>query len=90
MFPIVTADEWNDEMEVAAEELNLDGDEDIYGDDPPYWTDDDFYEWERQSIEAEQEAMNVPSWSSLFCEESEWGGPPFKCFTFLTLQSKNE
>jgi len=81
---IVTADEWDDEMAaddideddaVAAGDLQLDGVTDEDDHTGNYFDEHELAEFERMSIEYEEQA--VPSWAELF---GFVGG--FKCGTF--------
>ena len=79
----VTEHEFFDSLGEYSDFQNLDRDKSWKDHNPVFeWTEEDLIEFEEQR-RIEEADQHVPSWSSLFCEESEWGGPPFKCLTFV-------
>lgn len=63
----VTQEAWDDEMVDPSSGLQRDDLIDL--------------QFEEESREMAAQMQEVPSWSSLFFEHSEWGGPAFKCGT---------
>lgn len=79
--------QWQAEADAALVDgyQNLDDDQ-SWQDEPPAWA---FTTEELLEMEAERQyemtvaLQRTPTWGELFSSESEYGGKPFKCGTFI-------